>query len=264
VVSVRFSSAPLPSTHQNRISLTVRIVDAFCFAITLFYGINDLGAVQTSNGSFPLAQAYYQATGSRAATFGLLFIIFLSLVPCLIATFLTVGRTFWALARDNATPFPHFFSRVNERLSCPVESTVLAGILTTGLGAITMGSKSAFTDLTGSFVILTCTSYALCFVPNLITGRKYPPPGPFFMGSAGWAVNIVAVLAIVFFNIMFCFPYFIPTTASGMNYNSVILVGVTALTGIWWLVWARKHYVGPKVEHLYEHPGEHGRRASKV
>ena len=63
---------------------------AFCFAVSLFYGLTDIGPVLNSNGSFPLAAAYLEATGSTAATFGLLFIIFLSLTPCLIGTYLTV------------------------------------------------------------------------------------------------------------------------------------------------------------------------------
>lgn len=179
---------------------------AFCFAIALFYGVNDLSAVQSSNGSFPLAEAYHQATGSRAATFGLLFIIFLSLTPCLISTFLTVGRTWWALARDNATPFSSFFGNANERLSCPVEATVLTGILTIGLGAITLGSKTAFTDLAGSFVILSSTSYALAFAPNVFTGRQYMPIGPFHLGRWGYLINCIATLFIVFFNVFYCFP----------------------------------------------------------
>jgi beta-lactam-binding protein with PASTA domain len=35
-----------------------------------------------------------------------------------------------------------------------------------------------------------------------------------------------------------------------MNYNSVILVGVLALTAIWWFIGGRK-YETPKVVHLY-------------
>ena len=179
---------------------------AFCFAIALFYGVSDLDAVQNSNGSFPLAQAYYQATGSRAATFGLLFIIFLSLTPCLIGTFLTVGRTWWALARDNAVPFSKFFARANTKLSCPIQATVFTGILTTGLGAITLGSQTAFTDLAGSFVILSSTSYALAFAPNMFTGRRYMPVGPFHLGKWGFAINAIATFFIAFFNIFYCFP----------------------------------------------------------
>lgn len=38
-----------------------------------------------------------------------------------------------------------------------------------------------------------------------------------------------------------------------MNYNSVILVGVVALSFIWWVLHASRHYPGPKVMHLYIH-----------
>ena len=163
----------------------------------------------TSNGSFPLAAIYAQATGSQGATFGLLFILFLSLVPSLIGTFLSVSRNWWALARDNATPFPKFFSIVNERLSCPVPAMVLCGVLATAFGAITLGSHAAFTDLTGSFCILTTVSYALAIAPNMITGRRNIPRGPFWMGELGWVINAIAVVLIAFFDIMFCFREFI-------------------------------------------------------
>jgi len=73
------------------------------------------------------------------------------------------------------------------------------------LGAIPLGSKTAFSDLAGSFIILTTTSYALAIAPHLLTGRKNIPPGPFWMGSAGFAINGIAVVLIIFFNIMFCF-----------------------------------------------------------
>ena len=36
-----------------------------------------------------------------------------------------------------------------------------------------------------------------------------------------------------------------------MNYNSVILVGVLALTTIWWFIHARTKYPGPKMARLY-------------
>ncbi|OAP63822.1 hypothetical protein AYL99_03049 [Fonsecaea erecta] len=237
---------------------------AWCFAIALFYGVNDLVAVQNSNGSFPLAEAYAQATGSRGATFGLLFIIFLSLVPCLIGTFLTVGRTWWALARDNATPFAGFFSHVNERLSCPIEATLLTGLLTIGLCAITLGSKTAFNDLAGSFVVLSSVSYVVTILPNIITRRKYMPVGPFNLGKWGYLVNGLAVVFIIFFDTFYCFPYALPTTVDSMNYNSVILVGVVALTTFWWFFHAIRKYDGPNVGKMIQANTMEARRASKV
>ena len=143
---------------------------------------------------------------------------------CVVGTFLTVGRIWWALARDNATPFAGQFSRVNERLSCPVPATIFCGklrsvansgilnvaddhlaLLCTAFGAIQLGSKTAFNDLVGSFIILTTASYACAILPHLLTGRRNVPHGPFWMGSAGFFINGAAVILIIFFNIMFCF-----------------------------------------------------------
>jgi hypothetical protein len=36
-----------------------------------------------------------------------------------------------------------------------------------------------------------------------------------------------------------------------MNYNSVILVGCFALTGIWWAVYGQWKYPGPKLVEVY-------------
>ncbi|ETI19675.1 hypothetical protein G647_08688 [Cladophialophora carrionii CBS 160.54] len=227
-------------------------------------GVNDLSAVQTSIGSFPLAEAFAQATGSQGATFGLLFIVFLALVPCLIGTFLTVGRAWWALSRDNATPFSGFFSRVNEHLSCTVEATLLTGILTIGVCAITLGSKTAVNDLAGSFVVLSSISYAATILPHMLTQRKYIPLGPFNLGRFGYLINGLAVGFIIFFDIIYCFPFSLPTTASTMNYNSAILVGVVVLTTFWWFVRAVRKYDEPDVAKMVEVNMSQARRASRV
>lgn len=241
---------------------------AFLFAIALFYSVTDLDSVANPPASFPLAEVYLQATGTPGGAFGLLFIVLLSIMICTIGTVLMVGRLWWTLARDNATPFASFFSRVNERLSCPVEATVFCAILTTGLGAIQLGSKTAFSSLVGSFIILTTSSYFLAFFPNLLTGRKYVPKGPFYMGKFGFVINGIACTLIVFFNVFFCFPYAYPvetldimnckSMASGRGMladsstgNSVILVGVIVLTAFWWLVHGMRKYPGPKLAGLY-------------
>ncbi|KAF2268249.1 putative amino acid transporter [Lojkania enalia] len=224
---------------------------AFFFGIAMFYSISDLGAVLDSNGSFPLAAIYSQATGTKGGTFCLLLIVLLSLLICLVGTLLTCGRIWWSLARDNATPFPIFFSGVHEGLSCPIPATLLCTIISLGLGAIPLGSPTAFSVLAGSFIILTSTSYALCIAPNLLTGRKNVPKGPFHMGNAGFAVNGAAVILIIFFNTFFCFPFGLPTTVEAMNYNSVILCGVVALTAIWWFAHGTRKYPGPKMSHIY-------------
>lgn len=241
---------------------------AFLYAVSILYAITDLDAVLNSNGSFPLAEVYAQATRSKGGTFGLLIIIFLSVMICVVGTFLTVGRIWWSLARDNATPFPAFFGTVNETLSCPVPATILCAFLCTGFGAIMLGSSTAFTDLVGSFIILTTASYLLAIGPHLLTGRKNVPQGPFWMGKAGFAINAIACILIIFFDVMFCFrksscsswcmsvtdnisAYAMPVDSSSMNYNSVILVGVLFITVVWWFVHGIRKYPGPKLASVY-------------
>lgn len=195
---------------------------------------------------------YFQATGSPGATFGLLFIILLSILICTIGTILMLGRLWWTLARDNATPFAGYFSAVNERLSCPVPATILCATLTTGFGAIQLGSDTAFTSLVGSFIILTTTSYFLAIFPHLLTKRSNVPKGWFWMGNSGYLVNGIACTLIIFFNIWFCFPYAYPVSSLDlMNWNSVILVGIVVLTIFWWIVHGIRKYPGPKLATLY-------------
>ncbi|KAJ6506855.1 choline transport protein [Mycena sanguinolenta] len=222
----------------------------FVYVVALMFAITDLDAVLNSNGSFPLAAVYAQATGNKAGTFGLLFIVFASIMICSIGITITTGRIYWALARDNVTPFSAFFSQASARLSCPVPATVFCGILTTAFGAVLVGSKTAFADLSGSFIILSTTSYGMAILPHLLSGRKNVPQGPFWMGRIGFLANTLAVLLIIFTNVMFCFPYGLPATVQAMNYNSVILVGCVVLTAFWWVVHGWRNYPGPRLPHL--------------
>ena len=110
----------------------------------------------------------------------------------------------------------------------------------------------------------------MAIAPHLFTGRKNVPQGPFWLGSAGFVINAISVLLIIFFDIMFCFrksnhthcppqlptdgisaAFVYPTTESTMNYNSVILVGVLILTIAWWFIHARSKYPGPKLSNMY-------------
>ncbi|KAM0750325.1 choline transport protein [Meredithblackwellia eburnea MCA 4105] len=255
---------PFPRT-QLPIGIAAQIIlgtiSAFAFCVALMYGISDLDSILSSVANFPLGIVYNQATnGSVSATTGLLCIVLLAILDSYLFHFhsyayietlaeIQCGRSWWALARDGATPFSRIFSRANSKLSCPVESTLLCGFLVTALGAIQLGSKTAFTDLVGAFILLTTISYAIPTTAHLVTGRQRAPKGPFWMGRFGFAVNLISVLLTAFFVVMFCFPFSMPVDVTLMNYSSVILVGYIVLVSFWWF-WVRRTYVGPKIPHL--------------
>ncbi len=102
------------------------------YIIAIMYSINDYEALFSS--AYPIAEIYRQATGSSAGTIGLLCLILFCVAVCTVGTYITNGRTLWTLARDGATPFPRFVSRVSPALGMPFNSTILCGILVTLLG----------------------------------------------------------------------------------------------------------------------------------
>jgi choline transport protein len=79
------------------------------------------------------------------------------------------------------------------------------GVIALALGAIPLGSKTAFLDLAGSFIILTTVSYAIPIAAHLFNGRKTVKPGYFWMGKAGFIIQPLALFFIIFFDTFFCF-----------------------------------------------------------
>ncbi|KAL8783242.1 MAG: hypothetical protein Q9213_004754 [Squamulea squamosa] len=219
----------------------------FFYLLSIFYGITDLDSVlEESTRYFPLAPIYRQATGSARGTLGLLILSFLPLLIACIGLYLTSSRTFWTLARDNATPFSHFFSQVSPHYRNPANAILLCAVLCTLLGCIYVGSKTAFSAFVGSFVVFTTLSYLAAILPLLLHKRANITPGWFWMqGATGFIVNGISVIYIIVFIIIFCFPFALPTDAATMNYSSLITGGLTLVVAVFW-VWRRKEYVGPQ------------------
>ncbi|KAL2214427.1 amino acid transporter [Sarocladium strictum] len=226
------------------LQVSIGFVTGLCYLISLMYSINDYDALFTS--PYPIAEIYRQATGSAAGAIGLLSLIMLCIALTVTGLYITAGRTLWTLARDGATPFPGFLGHVDTRFHVPLGSTIVTAVLVSVLGAIYVGNTTAFNNFVGSFILLSTSSFLACLLPHLLTGRKNIKFGPFRMkGAIGFIVNGVACVYIVVWDVIYCFPAVLPTTAESMNYTSVIWGGLTVLVSSWWFFGARRGYVGP-------------------
>lgn len=241
--------------------MTIGFVTALAYMIAIFYAISDLEAILAAP-YFPLAQIYAQATSSTAGTVGLLLVIFLPVFCTGIGCYVTAGRCLWTLARDGAVPFSSTIGGISPKYKNPWNATLACGVFSTILGAVSVGSTTAFNAFVGSFVVLSTLSYLAAILPFLLTGRfshlsvgqgrsggqfvNGMRPGPFQMGRrTGYAVNGIACVYIGVFVVIFCFPYVLPVTALNMNYACVIAGGVSVAAGCWWLI-KGKTYVGPQ------------------
>ena len=240
----------IPRPHANvpkavAIAMAIGFVTGFFYLIAVLYAINDLDSVAKS--AFPIGEIYAQATGTRAGTTGLLFILLVPMFLTALSSNIATGRGLWTLARDGATPFSGFLSKVSQTRGMPFNATIACAVLNTLLGCLYLGSTTAFNSILGSFVILTTASYTAAILPNLLTGRKNIRYGPFHMkGASGFIMNGIACAYMIVFCIIFCFPYYLPTSAQTMNYNSLIFGGLTLFVTLWYFGGGRKGYKGPQ------------------
>ncbi|KAM0194399.1 hypothetical protein ACHAPA_005302 [Fusarium lateritium] len=226
------------------LQVAIGFVTGLCYLIAIMYAINDFDALFDS--AYPIAEIYRQATGSAAGATGLLSLVMICIALTVIGLYITCGRTLWALARDGATPFPGVFGHVHDSLDMPLWSTLITAVLVSVLGAIYVGSTTAFNAFVGTFILLCSCSFLACILPNLLSGRKNIAYGPFRMhGIVGFAVNGIACAYLLIWSVIYCFPYALPTNAQSMNYTCVIWGGLTFLVSVWWFAGARKGYQGP-------------------
>ena len=219
-----------------------------CYLISIFYTVNDLPSILNTESISPIGDIYLQATGSHAGAVGLLVVTIAPIFCATIGCYITAGRTIYALGRDDATPLASKIGAVSPTCHSPLWATLACGVFLTCIGAIYVGSQTAFNAFIGSFVQLTTLSYLLAILPHLLSGRTNIRPGPFWMGGFGAVVNMAACAYIAVSFVIYCFPYSLPTSPQSMNYTSVITCGLIGLVGVWWMVHGRGKYLGPRVE----------------
>ena len=227
------------------LQMVIGFFTSFFYAIAILYAINDYDSLFES--PFPIAAIYQQATGSAAGATGLLVVLLFPILLTVTGVYITCGRTLWTLGRDRAAPFPSIIGKISPTLGMPFAATITCGCAVSVLGCIYVGSTTAFNAFVGSFILLSTASYTAAILPNLLTRRKNITFGPFHMkGALGFVVNFISCAYMMVWFVIYCFPYYLPTSAGTMNYSCVIWGGLTIFVALWWLLHARKGYVGPQ------------------
>lgn len=204
------------------------------------FSVQDYPALSTTNTGLPLAELFLQVTQSVGGAFGLTFLLFVALGPCIVSSQLSTSRVLWAFARDGAMPWSPTWAHVSRRFGIPFNSQLLVGAAIAALGCIYLGSSTAFNSMLSSAVTINNVAYLIPIVTNMLTGRLNMHRGVFFMGPWGWLVNGVAVTWLLFAIVLFSFPYEMPVTQQNMNYTCVVIGGLAILILSWWVVGRRQ------------------------
>lgn len=223
------------------ITLTIAFTTGLSYLIALMFSVQDFAALSDTNTGLPLTELFRQVTQSVGGAFGLTFILFIALGPCVVSSQLSTSRVLWAFARDRAMPFSDTWARVSKRFGIPFNAQLLVAAVIAALGCLYLGSSTAFNSMLGAAVTINNVAYLIPISTNMLTGRANMHKGVFHMGKWGWLVNGVAVGWLVFAIVFFSFPYNMPVTVQNMNYTCVVVGGIPVLILVWWVLGNRQY-----------------------
>lgn len=221
-------------------------ITGFLFLIALLFQVSDIESAQ--NAFVALAEIAFTSAGKAGGVILTMFIAIGLGVGTWFDT-MTCSRLTYALARDKAYIFPTYFNNVNPRYKVPVRAVWVSAVIVGAIGAIYIGSVSAFNAIIGGCVIFINWSYIIPVIWLMIYGRDRLGPRPFNLGKFGYPVNIIAILYGLFTAVLNFFPFGgPPVTSEDMNYVVVVFFGIYILLLGYWFIWAKDLFVVPKME----------------
>ncbi|RMY49193.1 hypothetical protein D0865_07637, partial [Hortaea werneckii] len=224
----------------------------FVMIITFAFCITDLEAVVSSESPFPFVDVFLSATGSREGTVCMTLIPIILSVCTSLNAIAAASRQAWALGRDQALPFSHWFRKiVTIGTPIPLNSILFSLTILIILALINIGSTAALNTIIALLTSATSFSYALsisCMLLKRLLGQPLPP-ARFSMGRYSVPVNMFAVGYIITAAVASFFPVSVPVDAVSMNWSVVVFGGVLCIACVDYVFRGRKHYVAP-VQHV--------------
>ncbi|KAF9074214.1 APC amino acid permease [Rhodocollybia butyracea] len=208
----------------------------------LLFSIQDLQTtIDSPNG--PVGQIFLDCVGERGAIV-LMVIVIGAMFFCGTFSVTSNSRMMYAFARDGALPGSKFFAYVSTQWRSPIRTVWLACTLSFILGLPSLGSSVAFSAATSIATIGLYISYAIPIALRVVY-RKNFVRGPFHLGKFSFPIAATAVAWIAFISIVFMLPQENPVDSQTLNY-AIVAVGIVLLYSFtYWLVSARKWFVGP-------------------
>ena len=228
-------------------SVILNVTLVFVVVVTLCFTLGDAASVLASPTGYPFIQIFYNATQSYAATNVMTAIIVVMLSACALSEAAAASRQIWSFARDAGLPGHRWLSKVSPGWNIPLPAVTVSLLISALLSLINIGSSVALNAITSLGAVAVLVSYYLtigCIVYRRLSGRALLARR-WSLGSWGLVINLAALGFLTPLIFFLTWPLATPVTAATMNWSSVMLVGTLIIAMIYYVVWARKEYVGP-------------------
>jgi amino acid transporter len=247
-------------------SIVISVIFGYILLLGVWYAINPDGGfssalgfqLQTGNIAAPAA-IFLDSFGKGTAMFALIIVMGAQFF-CGMASVTTNSRMIYAFSRDGAVPGSKFWHTINKRTRTPTNAIWLAAVLAWVLvaPAYWMGSIVAYFAVTAIGVIGLYIAYVIPVFLRLRAGDNFKP-GPWTLGSKGRVIGWIAVIWVLLICLVLMLPQFNWGDLDGdgvtdlkmidvFNYAPIVVGAVVVITGVWWMVSARKWFTGPKVQ----------------
>ncbi|KAI4717885.1 hypothetical protein E4T48_05892 [Aureobasidium sp. EXF-10727] len=230
---------------SSNLTMVIGVVTSVAWIIVILLVIEDVEAVQTS--FLPNLEVLYQATKSKPVASFIQAYMTLLYFTCVPSQWITCSRITWAFARDEGIPYSSYFKHISTKHDIPVRTTLLSAAFCAVYGAIYIASTQAFNSIVNTTILMLNITFVVPQGILLTRGRGCLPKGPCTLGKYGYAVNTFSVVWMIISGIFLCFPTTNPTSLASMNYNSIVLVGLTLIVLAMWME-RRKKFNGPKID----------------
>jgi len=231
--------ARLNSAWGVFLSVAISAVVGWVMLVVLTWCIPDGDIAKTAADPYPVLQIAY-GNLPRVAGHVVAMVIGVAMWLCGLASITSMGRMWYAFARDDGMPGAALLKRVSGRRGTPAWAIVI----TSALFVLICVYAAAFTVVTSISTIALYLAYGIPIYLNVRNRRRRrgeyatAATAPWSLGRFGPALNAVAVAWVAFIAVIFALPP-----------NELVLWTMLALAvtlGVYWRVSARAHFPGPQ------------------
>ena len=220
------------------LSVAVSAVVGYLMLLILTWAIPEGDVAKTATDAYPVLYIVY----SNLSTFFsnvIAIIIGVAMWLCGLASITSMGRMWYAFARDDGMPGSRLIKQVSPKYRTPVNSIIITSILAVLLCIY----ASAYFVVTS---ISTITLYLAYMFPVYLNWRNKRrgkgefttrDSAPWNLGGWGPLINVICIVWCVFLAVIFSLPP-----------NELVLwtmVGLGVLLTVYWQAYAKRRFQGP-------------------
>ena len=189
------------------LSVAVSAVAGYLMLLILTWCIPDGDVARTANDPYPVLYIVYNNLGTFAANV-IAIVIGVAMWLCGVASVTSMGRMWYAFARDGGIPGSRWLARVSGKHRVPAVAIVVTSLLSVAICLY----AAAFPVVTSISTICLYVAYGIPILLNLrnrLRGRGEhvtPALAPWNLGRWSTVINVIAIAWIAIITVIFMLP----------------------------------------------------------